>query len=413
MGARGNRLVGVARLGVAFVATAAVALGQALPASAQEAAPASSAEATPAETATADTPSTTTAAEHTSTQSAPADATPTAPAKEPETKPKARRAGPGGHQAGEHRARPESTPSSSTALEHTSDTPSASTPAETAPAASEPAAVPKDAVKLEPTAAPAAPAAAPPAAPAPQPAAPAPSAPPSPTIVLQVESAAEPEPSEAANAEAATGANAEAATGATALIVSIRPRAGIYLLPAEEPAVKTVRSIRKARTIGKQLVQGTCARPAARVPLSELCVEARAFAVLRATFTASPTPEVRAAMERVAARVTARRGEARAVSVEGRQETHGRRSTTDHPLRQLGPRRRQRRFQRLARIVVVVPTVRACSGPLAGAAAVPACPRPRAQHASARRDRSSSHRSTRIAPPRFQIRPAGKIHGRL
>jgi hypothetical protein len=302
LGARGNRLVGVARLGVAFVATAAVALGQALPASAQEAAPASSAEATPAETASADTPSTTTAAEHTSTQSAPADATPTAPAKEPETRPETKPdvPAPADTKPANTEPAPESTPSSSTT---SSDTTSASTPAETAPAASEPAAVPKDAVKLEPTAAPAAPAAAPPAAPAPQPVAPAPSAPPSPTIVLQVESAAEPEPSEAANTEAATGA--------TALIVTIRPRAGIYLLPAEEPAVKTVRSIRKARTTGKQLVQGTCARPAARVPLSELCVEARAFAVLRATFTASPTPEVRAAMERVAARVTARRGEAR------------------------------------------------------------------------------------------------------
>jgi len=152
--------------------------------------------------------------------------------------------------------------------------------------------VPKDAVKLEPAAPPAAPAAAAPAAPAPQPAAAAAAAQASPTITLQVEQAAQPAPSEAASAEAASAA--------TALIVSFRPRAGISLLPAEEPAVKTVRSIHKARTIGKQRLRRTCARPAARVPLSDRCVEARAFAVLRATFTASPSQEVRAAIERVA-----------------------------------------------------------------------------------------------------------------
>ncbi len=74
------------------------------------------------------------------------------------------------------------------------------------------------------------------------------------------------------------------------------------MLPAEEPAVTTVRSIliRKARAIGKQLVRGTCARPAARVPLSQRCEQARAIAVLRATFTSSPSPEVRAAIDRVA-----------------------------------------------------------------------------------------------------------------
>ena len=309
MAARGNRLVGVARLGVAFVATAAVALGQAMPASAQEAVPSSSAEATPAETATAETPSTTTAAEHTSTQSAPADATPTPSATEAETKPKPDAPAPAETTPANTEPAPESTPSSSTPSSSTpssstpsTDTPSASVPAETAPAASEPAAVPKDAVKLAPATPPAAPASAPPAAPTSQPAAPAPSAPPSPTIILQVESAAEPAPSEAANAEAAIAA--------TALIVSFRPRAGISLLPAEEPAVKTVRSIRKARTIGKQLVRGTCGRPAARVPLSERCVEARAFAVLRATFSSPPSPEVRAAIERVAARVTIRKVEA-------------------------------------------------------------------------------------------------------
>ena len=104
LAARGNRLVGVARLGVAFVATAAVALGQALPAFAEEAVPSSSAESAPAETATAETPSTTTATEHTGTQSAPADATPT-PAADG-ARDEARRDAGGGHQAGEHRARP-------------------------------------------------------------------------------------------------------------------------------------------------------------------------------------------------------------------------------------------------------------------------------------------------------------------
>ena len=47
------------------------------------------------------------------------------------------------------------------------------------------------------------------------------------------------------------------------------------------------------------------------MPLSQLCVEARAFAVRRATFTSSPSPEVRAAIDRVAARVTVRKVEAR------------------------------------------------------------------------------------------------------
>ena len=268
-----------------------------MPAFAEEAVPSSSAESAPAETATAETPSTTTATEHTGTQSAPADATPTPAATEPETKPDATPAA--DTKPANTEPAPESTPSSSTP---SSSTPSASTPAETAPATSEPAAVPKDAVKLEPAAPPAAPAAAAPAAAAPQPAAPAAAAPANPTITLQVEQAAEPAPSEAANAEAASEA--------TAMIVSFRPRAGISLLPAEEPAVTTVRSIRKARAIGKQLVRGTCARPAARVPLSDRCVEARAFAVLRATFTASPSQEVRAAIERVA-RVTSRSVDAR------------------------------------------------------------------------------------------------------
>ena len=47
------------------------------------------------------------------------------------------------------------------------------------------------------------------------------------------------------------------------------------------------------------------------MPLSQRCVEARAFAVLSATFTSSPSPQVRAAFERVAARVMARKVEAR------------------------------------------------------------------------------------------------------
>jgi hypothetical protein len=302
LAARGNRLVRVGRLGVAFIAAAAVALGQTLPALAGEAAPSSPAETTSAETTAAettaapDTPSTTTTAEQTGTESTPANPSSTPPAKEPEATPAADTKPETAESA------PETTPASETP---TSDAaPSGSAPAETAPAASEPTAVPKDPVKLEP----AAPAPAPQAAPTPQPAAPAPApAPtatptPTPTITLQVEPAAAPEPSAAASAEAATAA--------TALIVSFRPRAGISLLPAEEPAVKTVRSVRKARPLGKQLVRGTCARPAARVPLSLLCEQARAFAVLRATFTSSPSPEVRAEIERVAP-VTIRRDDAR------------------------------------------------------------------------------------------------------
>ena len=72
-----------------------------------------------------------------------------------------------------------------------------------------------------------------------------------------------------------------------------------------------VRAIRASGVVGKPLVQRTCTRPTARVPLSQRCKQARAIAVLRATLISSPSPEVRAAIDRVAARVTIQRVEAR------------------------------------------------------------------------------------------------------
>ena len=275
LAARGNRLVGVGRLGVAFVATAAVALGQALPAFAEEAAPSASAEAAPAETATAETPSTTTATEHDrhSVRRPQTRRRTTLRRRSPsDTRDKARDAG-GGHQAGEHRPAAESTPSSGTPS--TAPRPDALPPRPRPPRASRQRCR-KDAVKLEPAAPPAAPAAAAPATRR--------------ASARRARSGGAGKPHDHAPGRAGRAARAvrggetpRPRRAATALIVSFRPRAGISLLPADEPAVKTVRSIRKAGRSASSSSGRTCARPAARVPLSRCCSQARAFAVLRAT----------------------------------------------------------------------------------------------------------------------------------
>ena len=109
--------------------------------------------------------------------------------------------------------------------------------------------------------------------------------------------------------------NAEAAVAAAELIVSFRPKAPaspIALLPEDEPAVTPLASVRP-QAVKQLLRQQTCARPTARVPLSQQCKQARAAAVLRVnvTLTYVPSPEVRAAFARAGARVTVRKVEAR------------------------------------------------------------------------------------------------------
>jgi hypothetical protein len=130
--------------------------------------------------------------------------------------------------------------------------------------------------------------------------------------VEETEATAEPEPASIVATEAETAGGAAAPM---AQIVSLKPRPAaspISLLPAEDLADAGLHSIRVAETFGKRVVRETCARPTARVPLSQRwCKQARAIAVLRATLTSSPSPEVRAAIDREAARVSVSEVEAR------------------------------------------------------------------------------------------------------
>ena len=285
MAARGNRITGVGRFGVAFLATAVFGLASLQPAFAE------SAPAPPPETTNADTTSTPPAepAETTESEAPPAEPAPTPqpadPPAEPDPTPSADTADSEAPDAAE--------PAPDEAAEPDS-TPTEQAPAETKPAPAETkptqTAAPKDAVKLEP-----APAAAPAAAAAPTGASPAAAAPAAaqPTVVILIQN----EPahdSEAAKAEAALAA---------AAIVSFRarPSAGpISLLPATEPATTAPRKARGAKTARKPLTrQQSCARPAGRVPLSDKCKQVRAVAGARVTFTALQSlPEVRAAIAR-------------------------------------------------------------------------------------------------------------------
>ena len=308
MAASGIRLGAVGRLGVAFFATAAVALGSALPASAQDPATAPATETTPAETTTATT---------TAPPAATETAEPKAPTAEPAAAPKVPDAEPaGGAAEGATPAAtgpaPESAPAESapTASPSAESAPAESAPAQSTPAASEPSAATGPAVKLEPAAPAAAPApAAPLAAPAAQVTAqPATAAAAAITIQLPAESTVEPQSS------ATEAASPDDDTASTAHIVSLKAPAAaspISLLPGDEAAAETVRAVRALGVVGKPLVQRPCTRPPARVPLSQLGKQARAIAVLRATLISAPSPEVRAAIDRVAARVTIRRVEAR------------------------------------------------------------------------------------------------------
>ncbi len=286
MAARGNRLVRARRFGVAFLATTAVALWSTLPAFAQETPP-------PAETTAAET-----------TPTAPAETTePTPPPADPQPTPEPPPAEPDPPPANGDGGTPDSTPPAPDATPAPENTPAETTPADSTAA--------NDAVKLEEPATPAAPAA--PAATATTPAAEPPSgAPPATSIVLEAAPAAATE-----SAPAATDAdtNAEAAVAAAALIVSLRnkaPASPIELLPEDGPAVNPSRSVRP-QAVKQLLRQQTCARPTARVPLSQRCRQARAAAVLRVNVTLAyvPSPEVRAAFARAGARVTVRKVDAR------------------------------------------------------------------------------------------------------
>ncbi len=299
MAARGNRITGVGRFGVAFLATAAFGLASLQPAFAESApAPAPPPETTNADTTSAppDEP-----AETTESQPEPAESAPT-PA---ETPPPA-----------DPPADPSPTPSAETADGEAPDAaepetkPAEQAPAETKPTPAETKPTPtpsaKDAVKLE--AAPS-PAAAPAAATAPAAASPAAAAPTAaqPSVVILIQNPP---------AEDSVAAKTEAAL-ATAAIVSFRPRppAGpISLLPATEPAAETPRKARSVPATRKPLTRHqACARPAGRVPLSERCKQVRAVASARVRLTALQSlPEVRAAIARGAPpRATIRHVDAR------------------------------------------------------------------------------------------------------
>ena len=302
MAARGNRITGVGRFGVAFLATAAFGLASVQPVLA-ESAPAPPPETTNAD-ATTDAPPTPPAPPAETTESQPPPAEP-APTPTPTPTPADPSPKPAETADGEA---PESQPSPDGAPKPTEQPPAETKPAPT-PEPATPA--PKDAVKLEPAPA-AAPAPAPAAAPtAPAPAAAAPAgAPPATVVVLVQDTPAAPD----------TAAAKTEALLAAAAVVSFRarPAAGpISLLPETESAT-AAKATRKARAVPaaarKPLPrQQTCARPAGRVPLAEKCKQVRAVAGAQVTLTyIQSLPEVRAAIARGAPpRVTIRRVEAR------------------------------------------------------------------------------------------------------
>ena len=390
MAARGNRLVAIGRLGVAFFATAAVALGSALPASAQDPAPAP-ATTTPAETTPAETPTAATEATE-----------PESPTPEPAAAPK-------------EPAPPADAQPAGGAAESATPAPTApapeSAPAEHARRSAEHACTEHagrqragggtgPVVKLEPeapTSTPTAPLAAPTAhndtthsattQPTPTTAAAV-------TFQLQ-EPTVEPQPS------ATEAANSDGETAPTAQIVSLKE-------PAAAAPISLLPAARRGRRDGPRHPRGErprqAARPAdlrptdsTRATLAGLQAGARDRGSSRHThLVAQPggagsnrpgggpgdDPEGRSTS---------------AAGVEGRQEAHGGEGTTNRPLRPFRPGDRQRRLQRRDRNDVVVAPVRARSSALEGAAAVPIRPLAPAEHASAWRDRRSSHCSTGIA----------------
>ena len=165
---------------------------------------------------------------------------------------------------------------------------------------------------------------------------------------------------------------------------------------------------RVRRVVGKPLVQRTCTRPTApRAALAALQAGPRGRRPARHAHLLRP--DRRCGRQSPGRLPGSRSGGSKRVLPRNRRLP---RSTPlrryDQPSRSAIPARgSQRRLQRRGRIDVVVAPVRARGSALAGAAAVPIRPLAPAQHASARRDRRSSHRSTRIALQRRQKRRPG------
>ena len=173
------------------------------------------------------------------------------------------------------------------------------------------------------------------------------------------------------------------------------------LLPADEPAA------RAASTRPPDAARSLAAAPELRPPPRACRFPSAANRFARSPRCASrshvtssparsgpPSPGSRA-------RDDPQGGSTASAQVEGRQETSGRRGPADRSVRKLRSGVDERRLQRLARIHLVVAALRTPSrGARARAAPEPLRPRALADHASARRHRSASPSSTRVAPTR-------------
>ena len=393
MAAGGNRLVAIGRLGVAFFATAAVALGSALPASAQDPAPAP-ATTTPAET----TPAAPTAATEATEPESPTPEPAAAP-KEPAPPADAQPAGGAAESA---------TPAPTAPAPESA--PAESTPAQSTPVASEPAAALGPVVKLEPEA---------------------------PTSTLTAPLAAPTTQNNTTHSSNYTththnsSSRHVSAPGADRRTTAVGHRSGELRRRNRADG-----SHRQPQGTGRGRPDLVAPRPrrgrrdGPRHPRVERPRQAARPADLR------PTDSTRATLAGLQAGAR-HRGSSRhthlvaqpggagsnrpgggpgddpegrstsAPGVQGRQEAHGGEGTTNRPLRPFRPGDRQRRLQRRDRNDVVFASVRARSSAVEGAAAVPIRPLARAEHASAWRDRRSSHCSTGIALHDFSTRRPG------
>ena len=303
MAARGNRITGVGRCGVAFLATAVVALAAIQPAFAESSPPPPTEATNPDAAPTPSTPPSS-SADRTESSPAPADQAPTPKESSTESAPTPRADSTEADADADAEARagarrrgrapipppPRRHPTRPSLHRRCPRTRSSSSPPRRLR--------PRRRLRA-PTPAPAAPA--------------APSgAPPAVVVVLQDT------PAPAAAAADDEAAKEEAAVAAAVAIVSFKPRpapAAISLLPTDDTAVAAPQKKTGAdRAAGKRLVRpATCARPTARVPLSQRCRQVRAVASLQVTLTyaATASSEARAAIARTAARLTIRRVESR------------------------------------------------------------------------------------------------------
>ena len=186
------------------------------------------------------------------------------------------------------------------------------------------------------------------------------------------------------------------------MIVSFRPHrapSAISLLPTVDRTVASASPAPRRAIPAKTSVPQTCARPTARVPLSADCEQARAISAFRVRLRYLPGSEVREAIVRGPSRISIRRVDTRPPPESKAVKKHPVAEVTTHrPVRQLGSGSRQPQLQPLDRGDLVVARPRARGAALARAAAVPLRPLAPAEHDSARRDRGSSPRSTRVAP---------------